>query len=277
MMVKFIVKEKQGVFGISILLLFGLVAILAPYIAPVDPWKSFKPNLGMSRDHFLGTDLLGRDVFSQLVWGSRTSLLVGVGSAMGILILGTLIGLVSALSKPFVDEILMRLTDIVLYIPKLPLLIFLAMILGRGFVNVVVVLIFTMWPQTARIIRSEVLSIKQRPFIEAAKVAGVRTLGLVKIIIPHVLPLILASLTNLTIWAVVYEASLSFLGLGDPAIISWGTMFHFAFISGVIYTGNYIPIIAPGLCITVFGIGMHYLASTIQSVYIKRAKLWRPF
>jgi peptide/nickel transport system permease protein len=274
---KYIIKNKKGVFGISVLFLFGLIAVLAPYLATRNPWESFKPNLGISKEHLLGTDLLGRDVFSQLIWGSRISLLVGVGSAAGILIFGSLVGLASALSSPFMDEILMRFTDIILYIPKLPLLIFLAMMLGRGFLNVVLVMIFTMWPQTARIIRSEVLSLKQRPFVEAVKVLGVGTFGLVKILIPHILPLLLASLTNLTIWAVVYEASLSFLGLGDPSVITWGTMLYYAHVSGVIFIGNYIPIIAPGLCITIFGVGMHYLASAIQDVYAQRTRLWKPF
>lgn len=272
-----ILKDKRALAGVTVLIIFGIIAALAPYIAPFDPWKSFRPGAKPSKEHLLGTDLLGRDVFSQLVWGARTSLLIGFSSALGILFVGLVVGFVSALSHRVVDEILMRVTDIVLYIPKLPLLIFLAMLLGRGFMNVIIVLIATMWPQTARIIRSEVLTLKQRTFVEAAKVAGAGLYTLIKIMLPHVLPLTFACLINLTIWAVVYEASLSFLGLGDPSVMSWGTMFHFGFISGVIYTGNYLPIVMPGICIVLLGLGMHAFVLALQHYYTRRVKLWHPF
>ncbi|MEM2673814.1 MAG: ABC transporter permease, partial [Candidatus Bathyarchaeia archaeon] len=217
---------------------------------------------------------------SQLIWGSRTSLIVSFTAALGIMGIGLTIGLISALSRPLVDEVLMRFTDVILYIPKLPLLIFFALILGRGFLNVVLVLSLTMWPQTARVIRSEVLSIKQRPFIDAAKIAGAGTLKILAIILPHIFPLILASILTLITWSLIYEASLGFLGLGDPSVMSWGTMFHYAFLSGAIYLRNYAPIIAPGLCITLIGVGMNSLISVLEEVVnpkIKEVRRWKPF
>ncbi|MEM1582916.1 MAG: ABC transporter permease [Candidatus Bathyarchaeia archaeon] len=275
-----ILHDKRGIFGISTLLFFSLIGIFAPYISPYDPFAIWTPNLPISLRHPLGTDPLGRDVLSQLIWGSRTSLIVSFTAALGIMGIGLTIGLISALSRPLVDEVLMRFTDVILYIPKLPLLIFFALILGRGFLNVVLVLSLTMWPQTARVIRSEVLSIKQRPFIDAAKIAGAGTLKILAIILPHIFPLILASILTLITWSLIYEASLGFLGLGDPSVMSWGTMFHYAFLSGAIYLRNYAPIIAPGLCITLIGVGMNSLISVLEEVVnpkIKEVRRWKPF
>lgn len=275
-----VLRDRKGIFGIFIVSFFSLIGIFAPYLSPHDPFAIWIPNAPISWHHPLGTDPLGRDILSQLIWGCRTSLIVSFAAALGIMGIGLTIGLISALSRPLVDEILMRFTDVVLYIPKLPLLIFFALILGRGFLNVVIVLSLTMWPQTARIIRSEVFSIKQRPFVDAARVAGAGTFKILSIILPHIFPLILASTLNLIMWSLIYEASLGFLGLGDPSVMSWGTMFHYAFISGAVHLGNYIPIIAPGLCIMLIGVGINSLISVLEEIInpkLKEVRKWKPF
>lgn len=275
-----ILHDRRGIFGLFILLFFLVTGILAPYLSLHDPFAIFEPNLPISLRHPLGTDPLGRDIFSQLLWGSRASLMVSFAAALGIMGIGLIIGLTSALSKPLVDEVLMRFTDVILYIPKLPLLIFFALVIGRGFLNVILVLALTMWPQTARVIRSEVLSIKQRPFVDAARVSGAGTFKILSIILPHIFPLILASTLTLIMWSLIYEASLGFLGLGDPSVMSWGTMFHYAFMSGAIYLRNYAPIVAPGFCIMLIGVGINNLVSVLEETInpkIKEVRRWKPF
>lgn len=277
-LLKILFSDKRSSFGIILLSVFILMGVFAPLIAPIDPFTVDKPNMPFSWIHPFGTDPLGRDVWSQLIWGCRMSMLVAVCSALGIIGIGLIIGLCAALSRSIIDNILMRFTDIILYIPKLPLLIFLALILGRGFVNIVIVLSLTMWPQTARIIRAEVLSIKQRPFVDSARVVGAGTIQIIRLILPHILPLILASFVIQTMWAIIYEASIGFLGLGDPSVMSWGTMFYYAFTSGALYLSNYAPIVAPGACIAFIGIGLQNIAFVLQEMAnpkLREARRWR--
>ncbi len=279
-LIKNLFRDKRGAFGIILLSVFILISIFAPLIAPIDPFALSIPNLPFSSKHPLGTDPLGRDVWSQLIWGCRMSMLVATCSASGIIGIGLIIGLCAALFRSIIDNILMRITDVMLYIPKLPLLIFLALILGRGFMNIVVVLSLTMWPQTARIVRAEVLSLKQRPFVDSARVVGASTIQIIRLILPHILPLILASFVIQTMWSIMYEASIGFLGLGDPSVMSWGTMFYYAFTSGALYLGNYAPIVMPGVCIAFIGIGLQNIASVLQEMAnpkLREAKKWKPF
>lgn len=280
-LLNFILSDKRGLFGVSVLLLFVLIGICAPYITAYEPFATAgAPALPLSWEHPLGTDLLGRDVFSQLVWGSRTSILVAISAALGTAGIGIIIGLTAALSRPIVDEILMRFTDVMLFIPRLPLLILFAIMLGRGFFNMVIILILIMWPWVARLVRSEALSIKQRPFVDAARVVGVGTPGIARMILPHILPLILATTVILVMQSVIWEASLSFLGLGDPSMMSWGNMFYYSFMTGAIYTRTYAPIVMPGLCIMLLGIGIQYLSYVLQEITnpkLKEMRKWKPF
>ncbi len=173
----------------------------------------------------LGTDEAGRDIFTQLAWGTRISLLVGlVASFLGIII-GLLVGLVAGYVGKLVDEILMRFTDMILVLPGLPLLIVLAALLGASIWNIIILLGFLGWPGFARVIRAQVLTVKERSFIEASKATGSGTGHIIgRHIFPNVLGLTYVSLALAVPTAIVTEAALAFLGLRDPSVISWGAM-----------------------------------------------------
>jgi peptide/nickel transport system permease protein len=268
--------DKKALAGLFILTAFTFVALLAPYIAPYDPFAMVgAPYQSPSPKHILGTDNLGRDVFSQVIWGTRVSLFVGLVVALAVTLIGVTIGLIAATSHPLIDEALMRFCDIMIIVPKLPLTVFTAALLGRGIYNIIIVLSIFGWPSIARVVRSEVLSIRQRAFVDAARVAGAGQLQvMLHIVLPNILPLVSANALLAVISGIMSEASLSFLGLGDPSQMSWGTMIYFANIGGAIYHGCWAWVAVPGLCIALFGLGMHLLTSAVNVVANPRLRRW---
>ncbi len=220
--------HRIGNFGLGIIVIFSLLAIFAPLIATYSPLDT---NLSAVRQapqtsYWLGTDELGRDVFSRLLYGARVSLLVGISSVLLSTTIGLGFGLLSGYAGGIVDNIMMRLVDGLLSLPALILVIALQSLGKQGLWSVVLVIAATNWMQTARLVRTEFLSMKQRPFVKAAVVTGASDLHL---IFRHILPNCLASVVVLATinvgHAIVTEASLSFLGLGiPPHEPSWGNM-----------------------------------------------------
>ena len=219
----------------AVLLLLTVAAVFAPMIAPydthdVDVMNSLiAPSLSNEDGgfpHLLGTDSLGRDIFSAILYGARVSLLVGVVSVVGAGLVGTVVGLVAGFFQGWVDEVITRLADVQQAFPFILLSIFIMFILGRGLMNVIVVLIVTSWPLYARVTRAETLRLKETEFVVAARVLGA---GSLRIMFWHVLPSALTPLIVIATFAVpqliIFEAGLSFLGLGmPPDVVSWGSM-----------------------------------------------------
>lgn len=175
----------------------------------------------------LGTDQFGRDIYSQLIWGSRLSLFIGLLSALISVAFGLILGLISGYVGGIADEIIMRVTDVLLTIPGLPLLIILMAVLGASLWNLIILIGFLGWMGFARTVRSMVLSIKERPFIEAAKAAGGGTgYIMVRHIIPNVVTVVYVTLATSVPGAILTEAAMSFLGLYDPSVMTWGRMLH---------------------------------------------------
>ena len=243
--------------GVLIYLIFGLLAIFAPLIAPYDPnepvsdsagsWLSNKPP---SAQFVLGTTNLGRDVFSQLVYGARAALLSGFIAALGVMILGTLVGLFSGYYGGWVDTLLMRLTDVAFGIPFLPFVIVLVAFLRPSLWNIVLAMVLLLWRDTGRVIRAQVLIVRERGFVEAARISGASDLRIIFLYIaPNILPLSFLYGSLAVGWAILTEASVSFLGFGDPAIVSWGFMLQDAFLSQAMARGAYYWFVPPGLCI----------------------------
>lgn len=249
-------RDRLALVGLIILVFFFLVAVLAPVIAPYDPievveedgiWLS---NEKPSYDFLLGTTNIGRDIFSQLVHGSRTALLVGFSAAVAVSVIGTVIGLISGYYGGWVDAILMRLADVAFGIPFLPFIIVLASFIEPNIWNVVIAMSVLLWRDTSRVIRSQVLVIKEQQFISAARVSGASNLRIIFIYIaPSILPLSFLYGSLAIGWAILTEASVSFLGFSDPDVVSWGYMLQDAFNSQALSREAYYWIIPPGICI----------------------------
>jgi peptide/nickel transport system permease protein len=250
-------KNKLGMAGLIVLTIFVVAAIFAPlivsrcYLDPTCPLtaKPLQPP-SLNYPFWFGTDNLGRPVWALTVYGARVSLLVGFLGTFITMVIGTLIGLVAGYKGGWVETILMRFTDWILVIPFLPLAIVLATLLGPSFTTIIVVIGITSWPSTARIIRSDVLSLKERGYVERSRALGAKDRILVlKHILPNVAPLVFAN-TILTVAVVILsESTLSFLGLGDPLHASWGKLLEDAFSFGATYAGNWWWIVPPGMCI----------------------------
>jgi peptide/nickel transport system permease protein len=227
----------MGLTGSIIICLFVLAASFAPYLWTSDPSRSGQADYILrppSAQFWFGTDDLARDIWSQTVYGSRISLSVGFLAAVVTVVTGTLMGLLAGFYGKFIEEVLMRVVDFFMMLPELPLMIVLAAVLGPSIWNIVLVVSIVTWPATARVVRSQVLSIKERPYVEAARCLGAGDLRLMFTeILPNVVPLMFAQSVMMVTEAIYAEAVLSFLGLGDPTRISWGSMLHFAFESGV--------------------------------------------
>lgn len=239
-----------------LLLLPGLVAALfAPYIAPADPFAGVGPTFQPpSTEYWLGTDDLGRDVLSGVIYGARTSLIVGSSVAVLALLLGIFIGLVSGFAGGWVDDGLMRLTELFQTMPRFFLAIAVIALFENNLFNLVMVLALTSWSGLARIARSEVLSLREQDFIIAARAVGVKNRHILwRHILPNAIQPLLAATALIVSSAILTEAGLSFLGLGDPNTVSWGYMLNNA--QPFIRRAWWLPVF-PGLAIVITVLGL---------------------
>jgi peptide/nickel transport system permease protein len=248
-------RSNMGMAGLLILALFVAVAVLAPLIANREALNPTCPCSGAplqapSVEFPFGTDDLGRSVFALTLWGSRVSLLVGFFATLISILIGSVVGIVAGYYGRWTETVLMRLTDWFLVIPFLPLAIVLASLLGRSLVIIIFVIGVTSWPSTARIVRAQVLSVKTRPYVERARALGASNWHLTtRHVLPNVGPIIFANTVLLVAIAILSETTLSFLGLGDPLSISWGTILEAAFNAGAASAGNWWWLVPPGVCI----------------------------
>jgi peptide/nickel transport system permease protein len=266
--------SRIGMIGLAVILVVIIVSILAPYIAPYDPRALVgDPFLRPSSEYLLGTDQIGRDIFSQLIWGSRVSLMVGLlASATGVAI-GTFIGLISGYFRGPPDSILMRITDLFITLPNLPLMLILAALVGRSMWNIILVIGVTGWTGTAKMVRSQTLSIKERPYVEAARSVGAKDHHiLIRHIMPNVLPLVFANAIVGIVDAILAESGLSFLGLGDPTKPSWGLLLRYANEAGALATGRWWFIIPPGVCIMIVAIGFAFSSYSLDQILNPRLR-----
>jgi peptide/nickel transport system permease protein len=256
--VKFVLSDLKGALGMILLLIPTIMALFPGLIALYDPWvptgKPFEPP---SIYHPLGTNDVGQDIFSELVYGARISLLVGVTSALLTVFIGLTFGVLAGYKGGVLDELIMAITDVMLLLPALPLMALLAVLLGPGYQNIVIVIALFSWPPVARMIRAQTLSVKENLYVEAARAIGASSLRIVlKYIIPQLIPMLIAHTILRVSGAMIAEASLSFLGLGDPRAKSWGSMIYWAQRSGAITAGAFWWIVAPGIMITITVLGL---------------------
>jgi peptide/nickel transport system permease protein len=242
----------RGRFGLSVLGFFCFIAVFGSLLAPYDPEASSLDVLASpSGDHVLGTTENGADVLSQLLVGARVSIVVGFAAAAISALLGSLVGLASGYFGGWTDRILDPLENWFLVIPTLPLMIVLARLLDPSLGVLILVIGLTSWAGTGRIVRAQVLTLRERAFVERARALGAGDGYIIRThILPNTLPLIFANTVLIVALAILSEAALSFLGLGDPTRISWGTMLENAFESGAPSAEAWWYVIPPGLCIT---------------------------
>lgn len=239
--------------GVCLLAAFVLAAVLAPLLTPYDPQNaSFGQSLPPSGAHWMGTTAAGQDVYSQLVYGSRTSLLVGLVSGAIATVIALVFGLTAGYLRGWADELLSGLTNLALVIPALPLMITLAAYAPvRGVWLIVFVISVTGWAYAAKIKRAQIVTLRTRDYITAAKFAGDGSLRIIfREIMPNMTSLVVVGFMGAATGAIGGEAGLEFLGLGDPTTISWGTMLYWANNSGALLTGQWAWLIAPGLALT---------------------------
>lgn len=277
--INFFKRDKFAMVGAFIYLFFILVAIFGPLFAPYSPFVMIKENgkLMFNQDpsikYLLGTTNMGRDIFSQLIYGSRPALIVGFTAAFFVMVIGTLVGLIAGYYRGKIGNILMRLTDVAFGIPFIPFVIVLVAFLGPSIWNIVLSMALLLWRDTARVIRSQVLTVRERSFIEAARVSGASNLRIMLVhITPNILPLSFLYGTLAIGWAILTEAAVSFLGFGDPRAISWGYMLHDAYVSQALSRGSFGWFVPPGICIMLMVMAGFYIGRGSEEILYPRLR-----
>jgi peptide/nickel transport system permease protein len=245
-------RQPKARAGLIILLALVAMAVLAPLVSPYSPQVStFPPMTGPSAAHLLGTTGGGQDVLSQLIYGARDSLLVAFGAGILATLLALAIGLLAGYLSGPADSVLNFLMNLLLVIPALPLMIIISTYRkGGGILTIVVVIVIISWAFGGRVVRSRVMSLRSLDFVTAAQFSGDRTGRIiVREILPNMVSLVAAIFFATATGAVLAEAGLEFLGLGNPATVSWGTMLYWAQTYNVLAQGQWAGIFAPGLCI----------------------------
>lgn len=271
-------RNSEGIVGLIVLGIFVAIALLAPVL--VDPENLRVVNttdnpVWAPPTEFppLGTDNFGRPIWDQLVYGSRISLLVGIAATLIAIVLGTIVGVAAGFFGGWTDSGLSRLTEWFLVIPFLPLAIVLAAILGPSVRNIILVIGITSWPTTARLIRAQVLTVKQRLYVERSRALGGSSRHVMgRHILPNVAPLVLANATLTVPIAILSETALAFLGLGDPSSISWGQMLEEAFSFGALTREAWWWYLPPGLCVIAVVLAFTLVGRALEEVLDPRLR-----
>jgi peptide/nickel transport system permease protein len=245
--------QRVAVIGLGILIFFTLVAVFAPWLEPYSTTQQVGPVYAPpSSQHWLGLDDGGIDMLSEVIAGARVSMLVGFSAAAVAMVLGGSTGLLSGYFGNKTDIVLMRITDYFLVIPDVPLMIVAAAVFGRSLLNIILIIGLIYWTSTARLIRAQVKSVRERVYVKRARaLGGGHSRLLAKHITPQVAPLLVAN-TVLTIAIAIFaETYISFLGLGDPSTISWGRLIQNSLTGGAVFHKAWWAIIPPGLCVTI--------------------------
>jgi peptide/nickel transport system permease protein len=245
--------QRVALVGLAILIVFTLIAVAAPWIEPDSTTQQAGAVYAApTGKHLLGLDDGGIDMLSEVIAGARVSMLVGFSAAAVAMLIGGAVGLLSGYFGNKTDIVLMRITDYFLVIPDVPLMIVAAAVFGRSLLNIIIIIGAIYWTSTARLIRAQVKSVRERVYVKRARALGAGHIRLLwKHITPQVAPLLIAN-TVLTIAIAVFaETYIAFLGLGDPSTISWGRLIQNSLTGGAVFHKAWWAIIPPGLCVTV--------------------------
>ena len=268
-----LLRTPEGATGFALLALLVLVALFAPVLSPGDPLKiAGRALIAPFTDPAfpLGTDRLGRDVLAGIVHGARTSLAVGLAAAAAALALGLCVGLAAGLAGGIVDEALMRVVDAFQIVPSFLLALAFVSVVGASVPVVVLAIALGAWADPARLTRAQVLSVRERDYVAAARIAGMHPVEIaVKEILPNVLPPVLALSAIIVAAAILTEAALSFLGLGDPNVVTWGSMIAEG--RNVLRSSPFLSIL-PGLALVVTVVAVYLLGEGLGKALSQRGR-----
>jgi peptide/nickel transport system permease protein len=270
-------RNRSGMLGLAVLIVFAVLAITAPLLFPRSTIEitqaTGQPFEPPSLEYPLGTDDSGRSVLALVVWGARISLLVGLAATLLSMFIGTTVGISAGHFRGWFGGALDRVTDWFLVIPYLPLAIVLATILGRSLFVIIIVIGVTSWPGTARLIRAQTLSVEGRPYLERSKALGAGNVHqMTRHVLPNVMPLVLANTTLAVSISILSETTLSFLGLGDPTAVSWGSILEQAFSSGAISQGAWWYLGSPGVCVVLTVLAFNLIGRAVEDILDPRAE-----
>jgi peptide/nickel transport system permease protein len=270
-------RKPTAIVGIIMLSIVVLMALFAPFLAPYDPEVRVDvqpedilapPDTG----HLLGRDDAGKDVLSQLIYGARISLIVGFVSSFFSMFIGTTVGLVAGYYGGRVSNALMRFTDFLMVIPDLPLMLVIISVWGRGLWKIILVISILYWTYTARLVRSQVITVKERQFVLRARALGASNFRIImRHVFPQVVPLIIAQGVLDISSSIIAESTLSFLGLGDPTLISWGMMLNFAFERAISRMAWWF-LLPPGFMIVWVSLSIILIGNALEEIVNPRLK-----
>jgi len=267
-------RHRTGMVGLVLVVLLVLVAALAPVLAPHDPFTTSRNALLaplQDQRYLLGTDHLGRDVLSNLIWGARVSLLVGVAAALTATVVGVIVGAFAGYFGGRIDELLMRVTELFQVIPRFVLALIVVALFGSGLLKLILVIGLLSWPQAARLVRSQYLSHRTAQYVDAGRALGMRDMRLMFVeILPNVMGPVLVVTSLDVAQAILLEASLGFFGLGDPNQASWGSMLNQA--QSYIRRAWWMSVF-PGLGISLAVLGFNLLGDGLTEAYDPRMRV----
>jgi peptide/nickel transport system permease protein len=267
--------QPRATIGALIVVFFILVALTAPWLAPYGVTEKVGPVFEPpSPEHPLGLDDAGVDMLSLMMWGARVSLVVGFAAAFVAMVIGGTIGLISGYFGGRTDTVLMRMTDYFLVIPDIPLMLVAAAIWGRSLSNIIIIIGVIYWTTTARLIRSQVISLRERVYVKRANAVGAgHGRILFRHILPQVTPLIVANTVLTVAIAIFAETAIAFLGLGDPTLTSWGKLIENAFSHNAITVDAWWAIVPPGIAVALVILGCTMVGQAIEDTLNPRLRV----
>jgi peptide/nickel transport system permease protein len=264
-----LLHNKKALVGVTILAIVILVAVFAPLLTEYSPTQRVgRPHQPPSFEHWLGTTRLGYDVYTRLLYGARVSLAVGFGAGLLITVIGTVLGIIAGYKGGAIDEIISFFTNMILVIPNLPLLLVLAAFIGQASPLVIAIILgFTSWAWGVRVTRSETLSIRQRDFVKSAEMLGEPGWRIMAFeIFPNLISIVGINFIGSVIFAVISEATLEFLGLGDPNTVSWGIMLYNAQNASALAVGAWWDLFSPCFALALLGLGLALINFAIDEI-----------
>jgi peptide/nickel transport system permease protein len=262
-------SNRKASVGLGILVFFVILAIIPQWLKPGDPAAEIYPRMaGPSAAHWLGTTAYGQDILAEVIWGARPALIIAILAGLFATVLSVLIGVSAAYLGGIADDLLNLFTDVFLVIPTLPLVIVIAAYAKHSSVTVlIIVLVITGWSYGARQLRSQALSLRNRDFLQAAKVRGERSSYVIVFeVLPTMTSLIVANFLGAALYAILTASGLEFLGLGDTSSVDWGTMLYWAENNEALQTGQYLWAVVPGVCIALLGTSFALLNNAFDEI-----------